>query len=247
MCEYPQRILPKKQYVDRIDINQLCSICKKTSLARRLDVETEPYHYIGNHKLVNEGVINNDVLDWSTNLLGGEFKIEDICWRQKGDGCAEWNNEDIDICDYNSECYEQTTSKYCAFITIECLHNIEIPYKRRFGSKKDVEQYAEKTQDITIDVIKAWNQDNEPECHATIVVEHKPTMLNYWHMTVGVIPRDFKEPISRDCKNSVKKRVKEALYLHIIKNITCDEPDIEEIPVKLYLKVKSDNNPTSVR
>ncbi len=237
MCEYPIRILPQKKYVRHIDVNNLYVKCQKSLLVRRLDVDGNPFHYIGGRKLLNEGVINDDVLDWSTNLLGGKFKVEDVYWRQKEKGIIEWNNEDVNIDDYNG-CYEQITSANCVFITINCLHNKSIPYKRKFGSKRNLEQYVEKTHDIEEEAIKHWGVCDEPECHATITVEHKPTMLNYWHMTIEIAPRDFTEPIPRDSKKnkSVKKRVKEALHLHIIKNVMCEKDYVEDIPESLYLK-----------
>lgn len=237
MCEYPIRILPKEQYVRRIDVGLLHKECQTSLLARRLDAEECPFHYIGGRKLLNEGVINDDVLDWSTNLLGGEFKIEDVFWRQKGEGIEEWNDGDVDICKYNG-CYEHTKSSYCVFIAINSLHNITVPYKRVFGSKSDLEKYLEKTHDITVDAIEQQHAGYEQECRATITIEHKPTKLNYWHMTIEITPKDFTEPITRDGKKnkSVKRRVKEALHLHIIKNVICEEPQISGIPQRLYVK-----------
>lgn len=204
-----------------------------------MDTEECPFHYIGGRRILNEGIITDDVLDWSTNLLGGKFKTEDAFWRQKGKGTTPWKDKDgnVNLCHYNG-CYEQTTSKHCAFITVKCLHNKEIPYKRVFGNKKDLEQYAEKTHDVTKEALEQWHTDAEPECHATITIEHKPIVLNYWHMTIEITPKDFANPIPRDSKKnkSIKKRVKEALHLHIIKNIICEEPyQMEEIHKELYV------------
>lgn len=237
MCEYPIRILPKKQYVKRIDIDNLYAMCQESLLVRRLDCDGIPFHYIGGRKLLNEGVIGDDVLDWSTNLLGGEFKIEDICWRQLGKGIADWNDEDVNICDYDGS-YELTNLTNCVFISLCCLHNQIIPYRRKFGSRKDLEQYSEITSEFDKNVMAQWNADNELECHATITVEHKPTMLNYWHMTIEISPKDFDAPIPRDSKKnkSLKKRVKEALHMHILSNVICDVTHIEDIPKTLYVK-----------
>lgn len=237
MCKYPIRILPKKQYVNRINIGHLYTQCQESLLVRRLDCEGTPFHYIGNQKLLNEGVISDDVLDWSINLLGGEFKIEDICWRQTGKGITEWNDGDVNICDYDGS-YELTKSTNCVFISLCCLHNQIIPYRRKFGSRKDLEQYTVKTSEFNKDVMVQWNTEDELECHATIIVEHKPTMLNYWHMTIEIVPKDFEEPISRDSKKnkSLKKRVKEALHMHIVSNVICKVTHIENIPQTLYVK-----------
>lgn len=237
MCEYPIRILPKIQYVKRINIGDLYTYCKEALLIRRLDCEDNPFHYIGGRKLLNEGIINDDVLDWSTSLLGGEFKIEDICWRQIGKGITEWNDEEINICDYN-ESYELTKSTYCIFIPLCCLHNQIIPYKRKFGSRKDLEQYTEKTKEFDQEVITQWNSEDELKCHASITVEHKPIVLNYWHMTIEITPYDFELPVARDSKKnrSLKKKVKEALHMHILSNLICEVTRIEDIPKKLYEK-----------
>lgn len=236
MSEYPIRILPNKKYARRININSLYNQCKEALLIRRLDCKEEPFHIIGGYKILNEGIINDDVLEWSTNLLGGEFKIEDICWRQIKQGINEWNDnedDDVDICDYNG-CYEQITSKYFVCISLCRFHNVTIPYKRKFGSEKDLKQYIDKTGEI----IKTNNATDEQECHATITIEHKPIMLNYWHMTVGVTPKDFETQIPRDGKknHSLKKRVKEALHMHILNNVICEVTNIENIPLSLYVK-----------
>ena len=236
MCNYPIRILPRRQYVDRINVNDLCIKCNQSVLLRRLDSEGKPFHIIGGRKLLNEGVISEDVLDWSTNLLGGEFKIEDICWRQKNGGIADWNGGDVKICDFD-ECYQHVETPYYVCIAVNRLHKITIPYKRRFGSRQDLEQYVEKTNDITKEDIAQYI-GGELECRATITIEHKPTMLNYWHITIGITPRDFTDPMPRNStKNKgVKKRVREALHLHIIDNVMCETPNIEDIPKELYLK-----------
>lgn len=236
MCEYPIRLLPQRLYVKSIKVDKLCAQCTQPFLARRHDGETVPFHYIGGRRILDEGVINNDVLDWSTNLLGGGFKTEDICWGQHEHGTDEWDGEDVVLDNYEG-CYEQI-SACCLFIAFNSLHNITIPYKRRFGSIKDLEQYAEKTNDISMDIVNLWDINNEAECNATINVEHKPTMLNYWHMTIGITPKDFIEPMSRDGKKnkSLKKRVREALHLHILNNIIIEEPQIENIPEDIYIK-----------
>lgn len=235
MSEYPIRILPNKKYVRRININSLYSLCKEALLIRRLDCEENPFHSIGNYKILNEGVINDDVLEWSTNLLGGEFKIEDICWRQIREGINEWNDDDndVDICNYIG-CYEQITSKYFVYISLCRFHNVTIPYKRKFGSEKDLKQYIDKTGETN----QTYNAIEGNECHAVITIEHKPTMLNYWHMTVGVTPKDFEMPIPRDSKKnqSLKKRVKEALHMHILNNVICEDTKYDNIPSSLYVK-----------
>lgn len=237
MCEYPIRILPKKEYVKRINVCDLYTSCKEAILIRRLDCEEYPFHCIGGRKILNEGVINDDVLDWSTNLLGGEFKIEDIGWRQIGKGITEWNDGDIKICDYN-ESYELTKSKYFIFIPLCRFHNQVIPYKRKFGSRKDLEQYIKKTDEINNNVSTQWKAEDEFECHAYITVEHKPIVLNYWHMTIEITPRDFDSPMPRDGKNnkSLKKRIKAALHMHILNSLECEVTHIKDIPNELYKK-----------
>lgn len=235
MCDYPSRILPNRQYVRRINIDELHVKCQNSLLIRRLDSDEYPFHEIGGRKLLNEGVINDDVLDWSTNLLGGEFKIEDICWRQTLKGVAEWNGEEVDIHNYDGN-YHQIVPTYYIFIKINCLHKATIPYNRKFGSKKELEQYAKKTNDVTKDNID-WYVDNEVECHATITIEHKPTMLNYWHMTIEITPRDFDKPMPRNGKQnkSLKKKVREALHVYLVSNVMCEVESVENIPKELYL------------
>lgn len=237
MCEYPKRILPKREYVRRIDVDDLKEKCQQALLARRLDGGENHFHYIGGRKILNEGVINEDVLNWSTNLLGGEFKTEDVCWRQKNEGSKEWNDETVDLCNYGG-CYELTISADCVFITISCLHKTIIPYKRKFGSRDDLRQYAENTSDITKDVVEQWNAKDELDCRASIIVGHSPTMLNYWHMTIDITPKDFAEPMPRDGKKNkgLRRKVREALHMHILNNILCEEPHVEGIPEDLYIR-----------
>jgi len=240
MCHYPKRILPKLQYAQRINVDGLKAANPVSMLVRRLDCVGNPFHCIGGRKLLNEGVIDNDVLDWSTNLLGGEYKIEDIRWRQKGERNTEWNEGDVDINEYGN-CYEYLDDANPIYIPVGKLHQISIPYKRKFGSKADAYKYAITTQDLDEEVAEQFLLAEDIECHATIKVEHKPTVLNYWHMTIGIIPRDFQEPIPRNTQNnkSLKKRVKAALHLHIVNNVQIDYMDSIKLPESLYIK-----NPT---
>lgn len=237
MCQYPIRILPQKRYVKNINIDELNEHCKKSFLVRRLAPDENPFHNIGGQKLLKEGVIKDDVLDWSTNLLGGEFKVEDIQWKQEGEGCSYWKGEEINIADYEG-CYTCLESVYPVFIAIGKLHKMGIPYKRKFGQKSDVIHYAEDTHDLTKEDVEQWTPKEDPQCHATITVEHKPTKLNYWHMTVEITPLDFKEPMDRNSKRSksLKDRVKKALHAHIVKNVQCKCTEIESIPEPLYIK-----------
>ncbi len=238
MCEYPIKILPKKQYVKCINIDDLCAQCKRAVLVRRIDCDELPFHYIGGYKVLNEGIINDDVLEWSTNLLGGDFDIKDICWRQFGKGIEEWNEGDVNICDYSGS-YEQIKSVNYVSIYLCRFHNKNIPYKRKFGSRKDLEQYTEKTKELNKDIIEHWSSENEFDCIATITIVHKPTMLNYWHMTIEIRPHDFESSVPRDSKKnkSLKKRIKEALHMYILNNVVCEEiHNIEQIPESLYMK-----------
>lgn len=239
MCQYPTRILPKPRYIKLVNVDELNERCKKSFLVRRLETTGNPFHIIGGRKLLNEGVIDEDVLDWSTNLLGGEFQVEDICWRQKGEGVSPWEEEEINIADFKN-CYERIDLAFPIFIAIEKLHKIEIPYRRNFGSKADAIKYAEATQDLAEETLTRWTSDVEPECHATITIEHKPIRLNYWHMTIEITPHDFVEPIDRDSKKKkgLKERVKKALHLYIINNVQCECTELEQLPESIYNRKK---------
>ena len=221
LSNYPKDIIPKPQFVIKIDIDNLINKIGDFIICRRLNgkLEDNLIDFNGRKRLKIEAL--GDIINLSTNLLGAKFKTDEhLMFAPKGDGRDDWNGEVVDLSKYKDS---YTIVQNFSFVTYKGvhLHNRAFPYCKTL-SKDDIK----KADSLGIDVGKL-NELSEAQFSGAIYLEHKPTMLNYWHIVMDLYPQGSDTPIV-DKKAKWKKNMAKFVLEQIL--IIDFEIEPESIP-----------------
>lgn len=184
--KYPQSILPHLNYVTKIDLEEILDNEKlPLVVVRRSPI---PFELVGPKKnLLAEDCVSENVFNYSMNLLGGDFQVrEHLELRQKNKGTEDWDGKSFLTEDELEECWEHVEESYPIYYKVEDLHGVEIPYKKKFEKERDYNVILQLLieQDMRT-AIGIWKpSDKEVKLTGVMRVNHAPTMMNYWHVTL---------------------------------------------------------------
>lgn len=189
---YPKRILPNVKYVVSIDVDNLLDKVGGFFLSRRISgsIEENVCVFAGRRRLRVEAL--GRIPDMSLNLLGGKFiEKRHNKYRQFNQAAKEWGGERVYLKDFIGQ-YEEIDNCSSVAYRGRDLHRVAVPYKKAVNKK---EKEKLKCRGINLDRFA----DSDEVCLQGIIkLEHKPTMLNYWHMVMDLFPQDEEIPIKRD-------------------------------------------------
>lgn len=199
--KYPQSILPRRNYVAKIDIDKmLVNGNMPLVVVRRSPI---PFKLVGPKKnLLAEECVSENVFNYSMNLLGGGFQVkEHLGLRQKDKGCNDWDGESFLTEDELEGCWERLEESHPIYYRVEDLHGVGIPYKKKIEKERDykliLQQLIEQDKQAAIGV---WEPNGrEVELTGVIRVNHAPTMMNYWHVTLDAYePHALEKPLKKN-------------------------------------------------
>ena len=222
--QFPFCIIPKLNYILRIDINKLIEN-QQVYLLRRVDLLCNDIFDRYGHlkdKAIDQIIDHKRIPNLSLNLLGGKFKPKHCKFQTLREGNNAWNGiERIDLTQYLSN--YRIVKDFCfIFFDANDLHNQEIPYKQTFT--KDLKNAIDK---FYAEVDKPDLINNQYSLKGYTELEHSPTNLNYWH--VEFILSDYQHnPIKHSSSTYINEFCK-----HVLVNIFCKnvKSKIESIPV----------------
>jgi hypothetical protein len=222
--EYPLSILPKKNYIIRIDIDKLCEEISTSLVRRSQKKESELFNKFG--KLREDVLAEGDILNMSMNLLGGKFKSKHIKFNPVKEATKIWDGKES-IFYYKYHSFIQNLSQVTPiFFNVRDLHNQSIPYQR--SKDKDVTKLISKLN------IKAIETEGKYEFNGKSIVSHEPTLLNYWHVEFQI--KDIENNLVSNTKSAWKKNVVEMALKHVISiNASKECTEIIKIPT-IYFK-----------
>jgi hypothetical protein len=126
--KYPLSILPRKNYVPRIDIDALCKEMTIFIIRRSQKTGTELFNKFG--KLREDALSETDVINMSMNLLGGAFRTEYIEFNPTKEATRNWNGiEPIFYSKYHT-LVQTLPHATPIFFNVLDLHDKNIPYQR---------------------------------------------------------------------------------------------------------------------
>lgn len=231
---YPIDLLPRANYVNRIDIDNLLETIPQAQIVRRVD---KPVSYETNalgEKVLAEDTFVDNVFDYSTNLLGASFNVaEHLCLKQKGIGIYDWDGSTI-VSDVADDLWEVVTG-YPVYMRIKPLHHIILPYKRTFDKINSYQQFIAQWDKKAADTAsEIWRGKDKPyEFSAEIRVEHHPTNLNYWHTAIDIYPDKMAKEYLKAPKSAWGKALASSVILLLRECVVEDDIDYE-IPTDLY-------------
>ena len=233
MCEqispsYPLRILPRSGWGKNFHGATLISHTPNALVGHRLDGDANTCiikNPVSNTMTIEAKFLQSARMrNLSVNLLGGAFKIEDFAFDRKGNGAEDWDTVlDINIANFNAGTdYLSVTSTFCvAGWTLEELEGKRFPFNRKFESEGKLTEWLNALPEHSDDSnIQAYldefskitpSPDEYPyvaKLEAYVKMIHRPTNLNYWHLTLDIFTFDDPEnELSKEeaNRNYVKK------------------------------------------
>ena len=189
---YPKSILPNVEYVVKIDIDDLLEKVGEFVVSRRINgsVDDNVDDFAGQRRLRIEAL--GSIPNMSLNLLGGKFiEKKHTKFRQLDEATNEWDGKEVLIEDYAGK-YEELDNGASISFRGKDLHRIAVPYKKTITDKGE----KEKLRRLGLDLDRLAD-NNEVNLEGVIKLEHKPTMLNYWHLVMDIFPHASEVPIKR--------------------------------------------------
>lgn len=231
---YPTRILPQSGWGKHFHGKNFSQHKRNAIIGRRLNGKLEdcivsnPIN--GDLSIEAEYLQSGDIINLSTSLLGAAYLIDDFAYVSKEDGVHDWDTGlDIDLANFKEGTdYYYYTSAYCVVgWPILNLEGFMVPfnYNRTHESYEAFVSWQESlpmnhdNAEISkylgeFKKISKTENDKFPsqlEVPTFVKIIHRPTNLNYWHLTVDIFPIDKPETelVKEDVnKKSYKKKLR---------------------------------------
>ncbi len=191
---YPREIIPRKNYVLRMDIEHLHLLINGLLFARRIEGDINLFITpFDNHYRFRLAALEPSRLlpGFSMNLLGGKYVPDrHQAYNPRGKGAKEWQGERIKMWRFRlSQDYSYSEECTSVFVQAASLCSIPVPYKKTL-TKEEHESYVKRG----IDVDSYTSKTKYSLCGEMCAIHH-PTQLNYWHVQADVIPAGEEMPM----------------------------------------------------
>lgn len=195
---FPKAVLPRKSYIPKMEMEGVLSTTPRLFVARRMDA-------LFNECVFKEGDVYYMRLDYlgeqrhlsqmSLDLLGACYSPDKHQkYRTKNKGNLPWDGEIVyriaprDMFEYHSG--------ECCSVAMEAskLMRIGLPYHKNLNQAQHKELVA---RGINLD---KFVSKGPYLLYGELILEHMPTMLNYWHLQANVYPAGESKPMEGDEK-----------------------------------------------
>ncbi len=199
MCKkYPKQILPSTTYQKKLNTEILLKKYPNLIIVRQVKGFREEYLEVTENgkSVLTDGIFYNSMYNLSMNLLGGRFITDrHIMFLPKSEeACRSWEGDCIIPENYqNSDNYTITEPCFGVFFLVNHIHNITFPFRKNFDNEEARDKYATEAENVIREenikieelIVGKFVSNREPvEVLARTKVNHSPTQLNYWHVTV---------------------------------------------------------------
>mgnify|MGYP001021867876 CR=1 FL=1 len=174
--DYPNSILPRTFYKEKVDISDLIKKQQVVFVRRSSKPFAKTFNVVGELiTLKEDSIFYQDIPDLSLNLLGGKYQREHLKYKLNinSDACRTWDGKTkIDLTDFH-EYYEVVDVPCEIYFDGNIIHDHIIPYNRQ--QSKELDKLAKSLPKVfTLD-------KNTYTFEGKIAFESDPLNLNYWH------------------------------------------------------------------
>lgn len=225
---YPRSILPEVGFVVKIVIDDLLDKVNLFVLSRRLPGRLEDNIVIfGGKKRVRIASLGK-IPNWSLNLLGGKFlEKAHTKFRQFDEAASDWDGKPVILENYIDKCEVIKDSSSIDYLGRD-IHNISVPYVKEVKDKDEKKRLRE--AGVRIEDFTSVNLSAE------IRLEHKPSMMNYWHVVMDIYPQESDTPI-KDANSTWKQCLVDYIIQEILSvKFIVNPRTIPVIPESFYKK-----------
>lgn len=211
---YPVGLVPYVGLKEKITIPDLAKPECHFDVARRVKKDKLAYVNLDDDYLIIPSAIRADVFeakeipDLSMNIMSHDSKADFVNYGQYGIACGDWNKKMVIPHKYAKHVKREDT--VALVFRAKDLHHISIPYYKAVQGQSDfdaLEPYMDKEDQTTRELLaSSFKKGNKYKVIGLLELEHKPTMMNYWHITL-VIHEDGSGKIVSKAKNAAEKEL----------------------------------------
>lgn len=189
---YPEKALPQEKWPIKMSVKSVIdSDIENVLVARRVcGNEDELSYSMRNKRFLKQDALDSFVdEDLSMNLIGGGFLPEHCRFLPKNDVDVAWDGSYfLTKADLDGSIVEE--NEIGAFPATYYAYNLQdrrVPYYKKYNGVKEglelIDIYSERLKDII-------PEENKAKFIGVIALDHKPTLCNYWHVTLNYTDAD---------------------------------------------------------
>jgi hypothetical protein len=226
---YSCKLIPYKGLKIKVDVDALLET-SDFALARRVDM---PFSESGINDSCGSYVIPDDapfmedlfrrIPSMSMTFVDDDETYEAAFYQQCGLACGDWNGENIFFSNY-SETIEKKENCFQLIYSAKHLHNVEIPYARKFLKESDMTDCK---------IQEKFDKNAIYNVKGVTILNHSPKNLNYRHFELtlkdveGKIVTSSKISSYPDAhKNPTSKSGRDKFVLFVLDNLLKTDFDI---------------------
>lgn len=200
---YPYRLVPYRGLQMPISISNVIENRCSFGVARRYDGDIKDslkelmpnsgiYVFIDPESVMES--VYEEIAGFSMTIMSERSKIDDLKYEQKSEAKEDWDKKThLPFCYIN----KVTVAKnfFVLVYDVSNLNEQPIQYGKKFASLQDYETNIEFIKkDIPDAILKNFSRNISYPMHdGQLRVVHKPTMLNYWHVELELLPATLLE------------------------------------------------------
>ena len=230
---YPIGLVPLPEYLQMIDLPSIIDASCPLFVGRRMDGYPQGFVEIDDdlYLIPNEisQTLTAHVPDMSMNMLTNISRVDDLKWQQIKPASDSWEGNEVNVDDFR-DCVSKVSPSYAIIYKASNLHNINIPYKKSFNSMKEYQEGKKYVDNVEKLIDKNFQKSNEYDFTAISKLEHKPTNMNYWHVTLDIYEPD-KDTFLKSSKGKYRKDICDYVVDTMLKKnvrLHIDEPELDE-------------------
>ena len=227
---------------EKLDIDYLLSRGFNLCVSRRVDGEKNSViKKLGNDNIIEDSAVIGQPADFSVNLLGGRFGDDHI---------GLYSNDEINNGNWdgrleptlNAESITEKSPCFAIYYNIKDFLNFPVKQTKTFPKESEYKRFI---QELSPEQLKEYGleiyvKNKKYEFLVRKKVNHKPTNMNYWHVTFDLYSFESpNEEITSEDRNSSHRRIL-SHFSHdfLMKSFIIDNPLNYKIPCRLYIRGK---------
>lgn len=223
---YPAVIMPREDFVMKLDINTIHNECGRCYVQRRrgdYSAELEDYP-----DFLSPRTFGDHLPGMSVNLMGGLFEPEHVCFEPND--IVEWD-ENATLLDASDVKFAYRSNNKGVYIDTSVNGKI-FPAPREFAQKEDMIKVKNSLANVLTGFVKKQMYDVLYQ----IKVRHAPSVQNYWHWQVELNPLGYDTAVVMKDKAQWQKELFRVFINYIMPFATLTVPNFASISDKVYLR-----------
>ncbi len=191
--------------------------------------------------ILSEDCVADDVFNYSMNLLGAGFNVDEhLALRQVGNGKKRWRGKAEELLSEEEieESYEVVEESFPIYYKVEAIDGLDIPYKRSFAKQSDFKNVNDRLIELgKQSAVKVWDPGKkEAQMVACTAVNHDPSLMNYWHVTLDAYTADNPDKPLDKSKSAWVNEIKGYIFDVLRHNYLAPQDLVEySIPCGCYM------------